>query len=103
MLYGALSLWIALKFWARYDPDPALHTVDHPAQTPMTDGQFNVWALALGVACGLAISVKWYDSVLFSVAHVLRDEAGVLCLTVNPARTRVAPQDCHGDASNDRA
>jgi hypothetical protein len=39
MFYAALSLWLALKFWAKYDPDPALH----PNAPRMSASEFNMW------------------------------------------------------------
>ena len=39
MLYSALALWLALKLWVRYDPDPALY----PDAVPMTEAEFNKW------------------------------------------------------------
>jgi len=56
MFYSALSLWIALKFWKAFDPEPE---AGKPAPVPLTDFQFLAWAAALGISCGLAISVKW--------------------------------------------
>jgi hypothetical protein len=35
MFYSALSLWLGLKFFARYDPQDG--------STPMTPQEFNVW------------------------------------------------------------
>ena len=80
MFYGALSLWIALKFWARFDPDPSTFPPSSPPPPALTDTQFNYWALALGVACGLTISVKW--TAMVTPAMIAME---VRCLLLAPA------------------
>ena len=50
MLYGALSLWVALKFWARYDPDPALYPAG-ALPPPMTDTEFTKWCVVRCFSC----------------------------------------------------
>ena len=47
MFYSALSLWIALKFWKAFDPEPV---EGKPAPAPMTDLQFAKWCVAAAPA-----------------------------------------------------
>jgi hypothetical protein len=42
MFYGALTLWLGLNMWARFDPDPKTST----NLKPMTPSEFNKWCVA---------------------------------------------------------
>ena len=43
MFYSTLSLWLALKFWQRFDPDPAAYPPSSPPPPPLTDAQITLW------------------------------------------------------------